>query len=374
MNESPRPRHNEQISDLMAKRFLTVCVIAMSLTSGRGVAQEASVLARDDFSGKLSLDWTVVRAVNDDVSLTKKPGTLTIATQPGSMARDSVGRRLPPTKNLHLIKNPATEGMDFVVTTCIVAFHPTEKWQQAGLLLYNDDDHYLKNDMEFSGTAVTFKFIREWEQQQLIGTDRRCPPADKVWIRIVKRGNVYERLYSFDGLNFKSAGENTWGDGMPRMLGLVAQNGPSQAPRVDASFDFFEVRALTDEERNDPRVMARKSLQGSWEVAQCELSGQLVPESPIGNFIFDGGKMSFTEGDLEVLAEYETNHAKQPDGFSFSRIERLKSTTVNGIYSLEGDVLKLCFSLNPGGKAPTQWKTERGDSNVLLTLQRAKED
>ena len=115
--------------------------------------EEAKLLAADQFEGKFELDWNPIRENPSNVSLTKNPGQLTITTEKGTLGGNEVLRGAP-SKNLHLIPNPVADDGDFVMTTCIVGFKPTMIWQQAGLLVYDDDDNYLKYDMEFSGAAA----------------------------------------------------------------------------------------------------------------------------------------------------------------------------------------------------------------------------
>ena len=96
--------------------FVSVCAL---MICGACAKKNESVVAFDDFDGKLNLDWQILNADPSHYSLTKKPGTLTITTQKG-------GFRLSNTnyKNLFLIKNPLANGKNFQLTTCLVSFKP----------------------------------------------------------------------------------------------------------------------------------------------------------------------------------------------------------------------------------------------------------
>ena len=213
--------------------------------STESVAQRAGIQAFEPFDGQLALDWKPVRPDPTHVSLTKNPGKLTITTQYGGIWR-GVG---PSAKNFYLIRNPMAEDGDFVLTTLIESFRPTMKWQQAGLLVYDDDDNYVKCEMESGEGNPRFAFLLESDGEVESNVDETGAEAEKVWIRIIKRGKSYERAYSLDGRRFVSAGEADWGDGSPEWIGLFAKNGPSQAAEIDAVFDFFEVRSLTPTEK-----------------------------------------------------------------------------------------------------------------------------
>jgi regulation of enolase protein 1 (concanavalin A-like superfamily) len=210
-----------------------------------------TLLAFDGFEGKLGLSWKPVRPDPSHISLTKKPGTLTITTQRGSIhgeeKKDAFGEG-NQAKNLYLIDNPLAAGGDFVVTTCVSGFTPETNYQQAGLIVYNDDDNYLKFGYEFNwqnGGGQAFCILTETDAK----SDFHYLDADhsgmkRYWVRIAKRGNRYEYATSADGKTFESYGEVEWGDGSPKRMGLLAKNGGNKdATELDANFEFFELRS-----------------------------------------------------------------------------------------------------------------------------------
>jgi WD40 repeat protein len=209
-------------------------------------ASAHALLAEDTFDGKLELDWEILHSDPTHYSLSKNPGTLTITTQEGGFARSSTNYR-----NLFLIDCPLSPSEDFQITTCISRFKPAADWNQAGLICYNDDDNYLKWNCEKSaGGSVVFALGRE-TQGELNTTSFSAPSGlESFWLRVTKRGYRYTISTSLDGEAFRSRGEFGWGDGAVRRVGLFAKNGEgSAAPEVDASFDFFEVRAVLAETR-----------------------------------------------------------------------------------------------------------------------------
>ncbi len=111
------------------------------------------LLAYNEFDGKLRLNWKPVRTAPSHVSLKKTPGALTITTQRGNIhgeeTKDVYGEGIQA-KNLYLIDNPLAHGGDFVATTCVSGFTPEMRFQQAGLIVYNDDNNYLKFGYEYN--------------------------------------------------------------------------------------------------------------------------------------------------------------------------------------------------------------------------------
>jgi RNA polymerase sigma factor (sigma-70 family) len=168
------------------------------------------------------------------------------------------------TKNLYLIDNPLAAGADFTATTCVANFDPRKQYQQAGLILYTDDDHYMKWTYECNDSWLP-DYVGKGGQIGEMGAGGRpffvlvgetagnpthhiAAPAEpklpRVWLRVTKRGNVYDCYTSTDGERFTKRGSAEWGKGGPRRLGLIAQNGgEAGVPEIDAQFEFFELRA-----------------------------------------------------------------------------------------------------------------------------------
>jgi regulation of enolase protein 1 (concanavalin A-like superfamily) len=217
-----------------------------------GISSEGLVLlAFDGFDGKLGLNWKPVRPDPSHVSLTKTKGSLTITTQRGSIhgeeTKDAFGEGIQA-KNLYVIDNPLAPGGEFVVTTCVSGFTPEMSYQQAGLIVYNDDDNYLKFGYEYSSSRASgqvFCILTETDaKSDFHYLDQENSGLKRYWVRIAKRGKRYEYLTSTDGKNFRSHGEVEWGDGSPKQIGILAKNGGNKdASELDANFEFFELRA-----------------------------------------------------------------------------------------------------------------------------------
>jgi len=205
-------------------------------------------LAYEAFDGKLGLNWQPVRHDPTHVSLSKNPGKLTITTQRGTIHGDERVRNEPSAKNIFVIDNPLAKETDFVVTTCVSSFTPVMAYQQAGLICYDDDDNYLKWGWEFDwhkGFGQTFYLVRETDAKPDHHYVQDGSGLQKVWLRLKKRGNVYEYSASSDGKEFKVYGARPWGEGAPKKIGFLAKNGgPEGIPEIDACFEFFELKGL----------------------------------------------------------------------------------------------------------------------------------
>jgi regulation of enolase protein 1 (concanavalin A-like superfamily) len=207
-----------------------------------------ALVMTETFRGKLHLRWKPVRPDPKAVSLTKNKGKLTITTQRGSIHADEVSRKDPPARNIYLVENPLSEDADFEVTTCIAGFAPKQQYQQAGLILYNDDDNYLKWAYLFSyvkGGSVALGLVRETKAKtEHDHVDAPAKADVKLWLRLTKRKNKYEYASSTDGRKFDAHGEREWGDKGPARIGILAKNGGiGGVPEVDVCFERFELRS-----------------------------------------------------------------------------------------------------------------------------------
>ncbi len=351
----------------------------------------------DPFAGKLGLGWKPVRPDPSHVSLTSTPGKLTITTQPGSIYGDELDvEHAVAAKNIYLIPNPAPGNAGFVVTTCIESFHPKKPYQQAGLIVYNDDDNYLKWVMEFARYAPSFTFIHETNRSTVgdYNAVRNEPNLDRFWLRIMKRGSFYQYAYSIDGEEFTVVDEIAWGGRAPRFIGILAKN--DRVPdEIDAIFDFLEVRSLTPEEKNEPAFQERQKLQGMWDVVSCKSDGKLLEELPLSRLAFDGSHLTVTEAENSLQTEYtvEVTDGRKELVLRSGLFPRSRGSargweelllrsglfgqsrgSVRALYRLEDNTLVLGVDARPGAPAPKELETREGDKRLLLKLKRTPAD
>jgi uncharacterized protein (TIGR03067 family) len=346
-----------------------------------GDRPEAEFRLYDGFDDELSLEWEPVRPDPTRVSLTKHPGRLTIITQRGTIHGNEKADVLSggtQAKNLYLIPNPASSGGDFVMTTRIESFAPSTYWQQAGLMVYDDDDNYLKCDLEWNQGApseVVTVFLRETNQQSDYTSLAPEKESDSHWLRVTKRGKLYAYAYSTDGEKYTVVGEKPWGTEAPKWVGIFAKNGGNPlAAEIDAQFDFFEVRSLTDAEKNDPLYVERRKLQGDWDVVSFSASGKSVDNAPLSRFSFDDVQLTITEMGKTLKTGYTLDVAANPKQLRLAAFADPQAGPVRAIYSWEEDGLIICLDPRPGAATPQNLETNPGDGRLLITLRRAEKD
>ncbi len=114
---------------------------------------------------------------------------------------------------------------------------PTVGYQQAAIMVYQDNDNYVKLSYEL-GPQVQLgsEFGGAWTANRQIKVT-----ATTIWYRLEKIGNHYEASFSTDGVSYTSLG------GVDRELldpkiGLLAVNSyPDNVPELDVTFEYMTI-------------------------------------------------------------------------------------------------------------------------------------
>jgi beta-xylosidase len=181
----------------------------------------------------LNSRWSWVREDHTHWDLTSQPGNLTITTQ-GDWIWGTDNSN--PQHNLFI--TPAPNG-DFKITTK-VNFNPITNFQNAGLLIYKDDDNYLKLQRIYAAANVV-ELIKETAGSPSVVASIPVT-STTVDLRVEKKGTSYYATYSLDGSYWIPVGVTT-SDITNFKVGLDASNEVPSVPEIPANFDFFELEA-----------------------------------------------------------------------------------------------------------------------------------
>jgi cytochrome c len=197
----------------------------------------------DDFGGT-SLDrsrWTTV--IREDQNLKVKDGGLVLPTATGDIYGSGTGTAP------NLVLQPLPSGAWQATTK--VRLPARDAYQQAGLLLYGDDDNYAKMVIEARGTGSAdervFQFIREENgaPNEVAASNTASLGAaypDTVFVRFVGDGTHLNAYYSADGTTFTAMPETKSLAGITNpKIGLFAAASTGSRPVIDASFDWFSI-------------------------------------------------------------------------------------------------------------------------------------
>jgi uncharacterized protein (TIGR03067 family) len=115
-------------------------------------------------------------------------------------------------------------------------------------------------------------------------------------------------------------------------------------------------------------------LQGTWSVVSAEWDGNKAPEAKIKmvKIVFQQDKIIRHQGDKTVETEdYKVDPSKNPKSIDVTYLEgERKGESSQGIYSLDGDTLKICMSYSTN--RPTEFETRADSKRHLLVLKREK--
>jgi PKD repeat protein/glucose/arabinose dehydrogenase len=154
----------------------------------------------DSFDGDaLAERWEVIR--RDDERLSVADGALHLVSAPQDIFQGDTG--MP---NIVLQELPGGGGEPWSVTT-EMTWDPTQNFQNAGLIVYGDDDNYIKTGMVWNG-ARNFELIKELDGgAEFPGGAPAGDTPDTYFLRLVSDdGNSVASEFSSDGETWTEIG------------------------------------------------------------------------------------------------------------------------------------------------------------------------
>jgi arabinan endo-1,5-alpha-L-arabinosidase len=196
----------------------------------------------DEFNAALGQQWSWVRPP-DPATYGLEGGTFRFDTQGADLFVDS--------NNASVLVEDAPNG-DYIVETRVRLDVPAEgccfNYAQAGLVIYGDDDNFIKlTNASIFNTRQT-EFAKELSPvapgYPRYGNTVVGPPAEWTYLRIAKRSRAGEEHYtaytSRDGQRWTRGGTWTHDLGRGAQIGLVSMANPD----FIANFDYVRVYRL----------------------------------------------------------------------------------------------------------------------------------
>ena len=187
----------------------------------------------DNFTARtLDSRWQWVRENPLKWSLKQPVGSLTIKSERGDLWKtDNSARNI-------LLTTP--EKTDFLMETKLT-FDPRAAYKQAGLIVYTDDDNYIKVDAIYS-SGLSLEMV--WEQSR--HADLQMTPLHEhrtiFYFRLEKKGDTYTGWFSPDGKEYMLVHKIILPIGHNPRVGLYAINGGVEATSIPARFDYFKLK------------------------------------------------------------------------------------------------------------------------------------
>jgi pyrimidine-specific ribonucleoside hydrolase len=234
-----------------ARFLIALCLILLLASSALALTAlkqgEALYLARltkvwmDPFDGPvLDSGWMWMRPDSMNWGLDTSTGRLRIVTQPQSLFFETPNSQ----ENILLRVAPP---VNFTITTH-VAFTPTQDFQQAGLLVYRNDDNFVLVNRGYCSTCSTggqgIYFDSEHDgTPTFLAADTYLPTT--AYLRIVRSGSTYIASYRQDQGNWIVLGQVNRPDLSSTLVGISATNSNPEPsiPSINADYDFFQIES-----------------------------------------------------------------------------------------------------------------------------------
>lgn len=139
-------------------------------------------------------------------------------------------------------------------------------------------------------------------------------------------------------------------------------------PRV---FLVLVVGVLLAADAKEDIQKEQEKIKGAWKITALESEG--ASEKEDASLTFGDDKLTVAFKDEKKTAAYKLDPSSQPKSIDIIPDDGPeKGKTIKGIYSLDGDALKLCFASTPKKDRPTEFVTKKDSGSVLMVLKKEK--
>ncbi|MCC7173499.1 MAG: DUF1349 domain-containing protein [Planctomycetes bacterium] len=197
----------------------------------------------DNFdSPELDSCWTWIREDTSHWSLTERPGWMRIITQSGQ-------DNWPSTPQCCLENKLLREVTDSDVRiSCKLAFQPNAPFQQAGILVFKDEDNFIWGARSYGQDNAGQQCFIMAEQNGSSWDYHSLPVSDTlVYLRVDKTAETYAAYLSTDSVDWTYIGSVTSSlsaNGVIK-VGLYGATGPdSTVQNIPADFDYFRIDSI----------------------------------------------------------------------------------------------------------------------------------
>ncbi|CAG0946195.1 hypothetical protein ANRL1_02829 [Anaerolineae bacterium] len=126
-----------------------------------------------------------------------------------------------------------------------VEFSPTEQFQGAGILVYQDDDNLVRLERCFGGigggeNGIHFSVIRDGEFEVIVTAEQAPTNAKKVELRLQREGNRYTAWWREPGKAWQTIGNTEITLPQTVQAGIIVI-AAEPAPDATADFDYFRI-------------------------------------------------------------------------------------------------------------------------------------
>jgi uncharacterized protein (TIGR03067 family) len=127
--------------------------------------------------------------------------------------------------------------------------------------------------------------------------------------------------------------------------------------------------------KKDPVKDELKKLEGTYTLVAYELRGRKYPDNILrqinGKLEIKGNAFTLEFRGRSTTRTIKVDAAKKPKAMDMTLPTAARNRTYPGIYSLEGDTLKICYA-PLGGNRPQEFATNINNREIMWTFKKAK--
>jgi uncharacterized protein (TIGR03067 family) len=114
-------------------------------------------------------------------------------------------------------------------------------------------------------------------------------------------------------------------------------------------------------------------IQGTWQPVHFEREGKKGPEEELKEtkLTIAKGKIKVEKDSKDMELSYKLDPSKNPKEIDITETKGGQDHVHKGIYALDGDTLKICWTGDMGVR-PSEFKTAPGTDHRMLVLKRDK--
>jgi uncharacterized protein (TIGR03067 family) len=138
-----------------------------------------------------------------------------------------------------------------------------------------------------------------------------------------------------------------------------------------------ELATAADDKRDAKKEL--KTFEGTWVRVSAETNGKEAPQDVVKGvtMTFAGDKFTYKRAETGRVIEgtFRIDPSKNPKEYDATASPAGKELTTVGIYRIDGDRLKVCYTPE-GGKRPKEFSSKRGtdDHPVYLEVYERRKD
>ncbi|TLD42471.1 MAG: Ammonium transporter [Candidatus Jettenia ecosi] len=214
------------------KLYSIVCIILFCIPLlGVQRASCAAELYEDEFESQtLDPSWLIIRENQSDWNLLVHPGYLRITTKAENLWQINVNNKIKLLRGAPL--------GDFEVVTK-VTYNPKQKFQQAGVIMYESDDNYVMLTRQMDDVD-NVEMSRELSRMS--GSKSVPTTLTTLYLKLTKSGENVTGSFSGDGNSWTTVDVISGAKLERPKVGIVGFNAQLNTT-VDADFDFFKIGA-----------------------------------------------------------------------------------------------------------------------------------